>query len=176
MDGTKQLVGERKMMEMNNKYENDEMTGFYGVIRRTKNKREIAKTMMGSRKYGSYWIGAETDVFRMGETYSTQRNKAERMLRKYHVEIPVDVGRDIMFEVQANNLISNTCDLTVIFHEYHYEKMGCCISQISDIPMDICNDLYDALVNCLITKRFILGAVDFSIDNLTWGTRKLYKR
>lgn len=176
MDGLNLLVAERGYMEMNNKYENDDMTGFYGVVRRTKNKREISKSMMGGAKFGSYWIGAETDVFKIGETYSTQRNKVERMLRKYQGEIPVDVGRDIMFEVRTNNLTSDTCDLTVIFHEYHYENMGCCIYKISDVPMDICNDLYDALVNCLITKRFILGAVDFSIDNLTWGTRKLYIR
>lgn len=176
MDGLNQLADERKMMKMNNKYKNDDMTGFYGVVRRTKNKREISKSMMGGAKFGSYWIGAETDVFKIGETYSTQRNKVECMLRKYHGEIPVDIGRDIMFEVRAKNLTSDTCDLTVIFHEYHYENMGCCIYKISDIPMDICNDLYDALVNCLITKRFILGAVDFSIDNLTWGTRELYNK
>lgn len=163
-------------MEMNNKYENDDMIGFYGVVRRTKNKREISKSMIGVRKIESYWFGAETDVFKIGETYSTQCNKVERMLRKYHGEVPLDVGRDITFEVRANNPLSSTCVLTIIFHEYRHENMGCCILKISDIPMDMCNDLDDALVYCLITKRFILGTVDFSIDNLTWGTRTLYNK
>lgn len=147
--------------------------GFRGIFRSSKSKRDI-EAMCSNRKVSGLWLGAEVySVNKSLELDSTKENirieeEGERFVKKYFRELPLEYGKQCLFEAYWNGTGNFELNITLSFYEYRKKKWRGIGMSLENVGIEKYELVQKAIWDWHASNVFKFESTYLDLDNYSW--------